>query len=767
MAVKKIDKFNIHENPSTNTNSFDVENYLSKNFEKTLEVVNNNADELVNLQTDNISNKEDITEIKVEQELQNNNIEKIQLENKELKAENERLREDLNNVAVVGQASGENITINDSSEARFEELKISGNSWQETRSGKNKFDLDKVTASIQKNKTGIKLKNLWAQTVMTNENLIKDIKPSTAYKYSAKVKVISKPTTLSSANGNNILTLYNPTTKINKAILYSSNKHSWVVGGIYTLECAFTTPDDLNGFNMMSYTYHGNNDGSENYAANGELEITDLMIREESVEDDSFELYGISPSSKYPSEVRNCGDNVNFLNIYDIHSAGYSLTSNGVVITFLENGAIKLNGTSSKLFSIPIVGAYQSGNCKLNLDGKHILSGLTNGCSFLFYNGTNKIAEFANDEVKDIKQKIDYVILSVKSGVSFDNTIIYPKLEKGTVATPYSQFGQGNVNFTICNKNICTQFIKRIGINSTNGSQIANANGATTDFIKVDFSKNDTYYLSGLLNTLASFVAAYNKDREFLGRTGGSERTSLEITKNVFTAATAQVIGDIEYIRIYQYKRESNTGIIDDIDNAKVQLESSAVVTEFIEHKEQNFTFPLTKGQRLYKDSYLADDGIHHKRKQATISIKNIVTLSNGNIGGICSLTSKVYKAHNALLCSNAIFDKNKTMTEGTVYENQSNAIFVGNSTDTLETLKAKYDGGIVEYELAEEEIETYTEEQQIAYNKIKNTAKSYKGTTHIFCTDEISCEFEATYIKDLETYVKNLIATEVQANES
>ena len=50
---------------------------------------------MVNLQTDNISNKEDITEIKVEQELQNNNIEKIQLENKELKAENERLREDL------------------------------------------------------------------------------------------------------------------------------------------------------------------------------------------------------------------------------------------------------------------------------------------------------------------------------------------------------------------------------------------------------------------------------------------------------------------------------------------------------------------------------------------------------------------------------------------------------------------------------------------------------------------------------------------------
>lgn len=355
-------------------------------------------------------------------------------------------------------------------------------------------------------------------------------------------------------------------------------------------------------------------------------------------------------------------------------------------------------------------------------------------------------------------------------------------LIKGIEEKPYEQYGVmpsdkypseirncgDNVNFTISNKNICTQFTKGIGINSTNGSQIANTNGATTDFIKVEFNKNDTYYLSGLLNTLASFVAAYNKNKEFLGRTGGSERTSLEITKNVFTAGTAQAIDDIEYIRIYQYKRESNTGIINDIDNAKVQLEVGKVVTEFIEHKKQNFTFPLAEGQRLHKGDYLADDEIHHVRKQATISIYGIVTLSNGNIGGICSLTNKVYKTNNALLCSNAIFDRNRTMAEGTVYENQNNIVFVGSTTDTLETLKAKYDGGIVEYELAEEEIEDYTEEQQIAYNKIKNTAKSYKGTTHIFCTDEISCEFETTYIKDFDIYIDNkLAALEVQANES
>ena len=49
MAIKKIDKFNIHENPATNENEFDIENYLNANWRKTKDTVNNNADELQNV----------------------------------------------------------------------------------------------------------------------------------------------------------------------------------------------------------------------------------------------------------------------------------------------------------------------------------------------------------------------------------------------------------------------------------------------------------------------------------------------------------------------------------------------------------------------------------------------------------------------------------------------------------------------------------------------------------------------------------------------
>lgn len=50
MAIKKIDSFNIHEQPESNTDSFGIEAYLNENFEKAKEVINNNADELEQVQ---------------------------------------------------------------------------------------------------------------------------------------------------------------------------------------------------------------------------------------------------------------------------------------------------------------------------------------------------------------------------------------------------------------------------------------------------------------------------------------------------------------------------------------------------------------------------------------------------------------------------------------------------------------------------------------------------------------------------------------------
>lgn len=88
--------------------------------------------------------------------------------------------------------------------------------------------------------------------------------------------------------------------------------------------------------------------------------------------------------------------------------------------------------------------------------------------------------------------------------------------------------------------------------------------------------------------------------------------------------------------------------------------------------------------------------------------IKNIakVIVANGNFydgttwnGYFVRPEGKINEANNRLLCDRAI--ANRTYTDGTMYDNQANVMFVGNNTDTIETLKAKYDGATLYYQLA------------------------------------------------------------------
>lgn len=60
-------------------------------------------------------------------------------------------------------------------------------------------------------------------------------------------------------------------------------------------------------------------------------------------------------------------------------------------------------------------------------------------------------------------------------------------------------------------------------------------------------------------------------------------------------------------------------------------------------------------------------------------------------------------------------------------------------------------------YRLAEPIYLDCTEEQIAVLEEIKNTTKSYNGTTHIFSTDEISPIFEVEAIKDMQLENDNL----------
>lgn len=119
MSVKKIENFNIHEQPESNTDSFGVEAYLNANWEKTKEAVNNNAEELIQSQKDIDANKNDIENINSKNKSQDDTIEA-------LKAENKLIKEQIPSSTVSGNSI---IYIEDSSNLNFD-WKIRGGHYQ-------------------------------------------------------------------------------------------------------------------------------------------------------------------------------------------------------------------------------------------------------------------------------------------------------------------------------------------------------------------------------------------------------------------------------------------------------------------------------------------------------------------------------------------------------------------------------------------------------------------------------------------------------------
>ena len=179
-----------HDNPSTNTNAFDIERALNENWDKvdtyagnTNTTLSNKVDKVTGkgLSTNDYTNAEkqqvatnktDISNIKTEQTTQNNrlssletdnttnkaniqtntsnitaltgrvstnetNIATLQAKNEALEEECEALRNDLNNSTLTISGTGENVTLENTTEARFKKFVIGGNSKQEIREGYN------------------------------------------------------------------------------------------------------------------------------------------------------------------------------------------------------------------------------------------------------------------------------------------------------------------------------------------------------------------------------------------------------------------------------------------------------------------------------------------------------------------------------------------------------------------------------------------------------------------------------------------------------
>ena len=190
--------------------------------------------------------------------------------------------------------------------------------------------------------------------------------------------------------------------------------------------------------------------------------------------------------------------------------------------------------------------------------------------------------------------------------------------------------------------------------------------------------------------------------------------------------------------------------------------------------EQQTVTFSLTEGQKLMLGDYLADDGIHHKRKQIELDgTENWVLYTeyaNNAEKGYCYylniMDCKIVRDTSISTHFKNVFGVYLESVGyiGAFSDNLSvkNKYFISDK-ETLEQFKTylaqqKQAGTpvIVEYELAEEEIEAYTEEQKDVYNQICNL-KAYNEETNVFSDNKISPIFKVTAIKDFNSVITQL----------
>lgn len=273
---------------------------------------------------------------------------------------------------------------------------------------------------------------------------------------------------------------------------------------------------------------------------------------------------------------------------------------------------------------------------------------------------------------KDIVGVIFYLQHTDTDGTYVELTNL--QIEKGSTATDYELYGvmpspdypseieniEGNIEFKVEGKNLVKQINWKQVPSISTGTTVTTVNGYGTDFIEVDNTKNYVFSYSGTAGS--KYVAYYGESKNFLGYS-----TNLQIDNYEKWNTT-------KYVKLR----------IDCPENAvtNIQLEEGTTATAYEPYKSQVATFPLSEGQKLMEGSYLADDGIHHRRKQVVLDGSESSWRENGVTKGLFQVTlSNVYVNNNTInAMSNLLVGNTGTnIVQANSYVDNSVATFSNN----------------------------------------------------------------------------------------
>lgn len=783
MAVKKIEELNIHRDVNS-TEQFDVQGYLNENWDKMQDIVDNNADELMQaqkdistLKEDNKTNKssidvleksnetrdekisknaEDIEAIRgsiktatetinkkdneQDEDIKANkeSIEELQAENLEIKAENERLREDIKSIATIGEASGENIHLEDSSDARCE-LEICGNHQQDTREGYNQF---KIT-STQTQSAGVTITKIDESSV-SYQGTTTGMFTHMLVEYDGKGLEITKQMYLK-AFGN----LTNAILSV-KLIKNGKTESSYLR----------VSPDlILSAGDVLQQIYvQQQNTG---ILISGTLQV---LLTDYENKDKPYEQYGASPSLAYLSSVKAVG---NIKNILDMSNAKNGASA-GIICTTNADGSYKYKGTAtSQYINVWFMGGYATDLPTLfTLEpGTYYINDVS------LFEGTTG---FANDSSKKIWTFIRaYNVTGVRapnavSGNTYDETK-YPIIAEIDHEIPWVPYEMGYIKVNEFNKNYLSKIPKKSitaqGVTSTfdgekficKGTAQANYFNLLTENVYKKIGKGIKTLSTNKLKKGRVFIHL-----DYVDGTSQNYYTSINTNRASFTLNK-----DIES---YRLNVDSITAGDTIDDNIYVQLEDGNIATEIEKAENQEYLVDVQQ-EMLEGDTFVRQDGKWyemHNWIKIIVDGTNVKVTDTKDTGYVIQALLRTKNCKPGIGYSNRfIYDKVLTwktpntliFTTIGVYLHFDRSL-LGDLTINNENinamLKKQYDSGNEIYvlgQLLEPQLLECTEAQSKVLDEIYNKAHTYKNITNISAeSSEVNPTLNIKYLKDPET---------------
>ena len=349
--------------------------------------------------------KQDIQDLQSEQETQNtaieNNTEELEL-----------LKNNLPDPVTTEQS--EEITVQDAMNY-YGSLDVSGNSTQATRSGKNKLYLADVaeatnahgiTYSVEDGVITLNGTSIRAHYI--NFNSSKFDLPAGDYTMSGKELAGS----CSGSSG--------------KQLNNEDNSKNLFNGGTMTSTVSNTLENDETGVHLALYI------GSTAVFNNYKFEIQ----LEEGTTATEYEKYGAMPSPDYPSKIKNCGDNINRFDKSTIKT-GYYLDSTGAEVA-------NTNYAITDYIEV-------EENENYTYQGLNITASF--GAKGAYYNSSKEFISPLDLNAEDttilIPENVKYVKFTIRTTNNNQDTF---KIEKGSIATPYSPYNCGSVDIKVENE---------------------------------------------------------------------------------------------------------------------------------------------------------------------------------------------------------------------------------------------------------------------------------------------------------------------------